>query len=411
MEVGLPIVIAGAGECGTSVAAELVRGGYAGPIHLVGEEAGHPYERPPLSKAHLEPGGKAAPVPIDGQGLLQTSGVSHYPGLKAEAVDRDRAELILSNGLRLAYGRLVLATGASPRRLPMAEGLAGVHYLRSLADAAALRVTLARGGDVAVIGAGFIGLEVAAAARAHGCAVTVIEASDRILARGADPDISVAVASLHRAQGVTLLVSTGISALRNEGAHVVLTLSDGRETRADAVIVGIGAVPNTALAAAAGLAIDNGIAVDEALSTSDPQIFAAGDCCSFPLAVYGNRRVRLESWRNARDQAAQAAAILTCASPAPPLVPWFWSDQYDHTLQVAGLVDEGKTHVCRDLGKGAFINFHLSAEGVLVAACGFGPGQAVARDIRLAEMLIARRATPEPDALASAGVKLKTLVT
>ncbi|WP_095090447.1 NAD(P)/FAD-dependent oxidoreductase [Mesorhizobium sophorae] len=389
-----------------------MRGGYAGPIHLVGEETVQPYERPPLSKAHLEPGGEVAPVPIDGQGLLQTSGIIHYPGLEGscDRPGRDGAELILSNGLRLAYGRLVLATGASPRRLPMAEGLSGVHYLRSLADAAALRAALARGGDIAVIGAGFIGLEVAAAARAHGCSVTVIEPRDRILARGADPYISGAVARLHRARGVTILVSTGLSALRNEGALVVLSLSDGREMRVDAVIVGIGAVPNTAPAAAAGLAIDDGIAVDKALSTSDPQILAAGDCCSFPLAVYGNRRVRLESWRNARDQAVQAVAILSCASPAPPPVPWFWSDQYDHTLQVAGLVDEGKTHVCRDLGKGAFINFHLSAGGVLVAACGFGPGQYVARDIRLAEMLIARRATPEPDALASAGVKLKSML-
>ncbi|RWC27864.1 MAG: ferredoxin reductase [Mesorhizobium sp.] len=408
--MGRPIVIAGAGECGMSVAVELVRGGYAGPIHLVGEKTGQPYERPPLSKAHLEPGGEPAPVPIDGHGQLQTSRVIRYSGLKAAAIDRDRAELILSNGLRLAYSRLVLATGASPRRLPMAEGLAGVHYLRSLADAAALLAALARGGEIAVIGAGFIGLEVAAAARAHGCTVTVIEARDRILARGADPDISGAVASLHRAKGVTLLVSTVLTALRNDGAQVVLTLSDGREMRADAVIVGIGAVPNTAPTAAGGLAIDNGIAVDEELSTSDPQILAAGDCCSFPLAVYGNRRVRLESWRNARDQAAQAAAILTGASPAPSPVPWFWSDQYDHGLQVAGLVDEGKTHVCRELSEGAFINFHLSAEGVLVAACGFGPGQSVGRDIRLAEMPIARRATPSPDALASAGVKLKSML-
>ena len=175
-------------------------------------------------------------------------------------------------------------------------------------------------------------------------------------------------------------------------------------------MIGIGAVPVTALAAEAGLAVDNGIAVDATLRTEDPDIFAAGDCCSFPLAIYGGRRVRLEAWRNAQQQGALAANNMLGANEAHAAVPWFWSDQYGLTLQIAGLSDEGRSTVRRDLDDGAFILFHLAGDGRLVAASGIGPGNAVARDIRLAEMLIAKRAAPAPEALGSQAVKLKSLL-
>ncbi|PLU23071.1 ferredoxin reductase, partial [Sinorhizobium medicae] len=189
-----------------------------------------------------------------------------------------------------------------------------------------------------------------------------------------------------------------------------LLLAGGGRIDADLVVVGIGAVPNSELARAAGLMIDNGIAVDERLCTSDPDILAAGDCCSFPLSHYGGRRVRLEAWRNAQDQGARAAANLICAGEHIASVPWFWSDQYELTLQISGLAEGTAATVRRDLEEGAFILFHLDGEGRLIAASGIGPGNAVARDIRLAEMLIAAGAKPDPQALASPDIRLKKLL-
>ena len=187
-------------------------------------------------------------------------------------------------------------------------------------------------------------------------------------------------------------------------------LEDGRVVAASLLVVGIGAVPNTELAEAAGLAVDNGIAVDGLLRSSDPDIFAAGDCTSYPLPLYGDRRVRLESWRNAQEQGQLAAANMLGGEEAHCAVPWFWSDQYDMTLQIAGLADGAAATVRRDLGEGAFILFHLDAGGRLIAASGIGRGNAVARDIRLAEMLIAARRHPDPAALAAPETKLKTLL-
>ncbi|EBW2353199.1 ferredoxin reductase, partial [Salmonella enterica subsp. enterica serovar Enteritidis] len=213
----------------------------------------------------------------------------------------------------------------------------------------------------------------------------------------------------HRANGVNLLCGVNIASVEADDA-IRITLEDGRLVDADLLIVGIGAAPVSALAEAAGLAIDNGIAVDSALQTSDPHIYAAGDCCSFPLTVYGGRRVRLESWRNAQEQGALAARNMLGAAETHAAVPWFWSDQYDLGLHVAGLADEGAATVRRDLGDGAVILFHLAADGRLVAASGIGPGNTVARDIRLAEMLIAKGARPAPDDLAAPEIKLKKLL-
>lgn len=409
MTVRRPIVIIGAGEAGATLAFELVRLGHPGPVHLVGAEDCPPYERPPLSKAHLEPGEEAPPVPVFPGGLV-LDGVIHHRGVEALRIDRASATVELSDGARLAYDRLLLATGAAPRQLAIADGVSGVHYLRSMGQARALRAALMAGGPIAILGAGFIGLEVAAAARRHGCAVTVIEPQARILARGVDAAIAERVHRLHEDNGVVFRLGTGVTAIANQGSEVLLTLSDGETLLVSTVVIGIGAMPEVDLARAAGLLIDNGIAVDERLATSDPAILAIGDCCSFPLALYGGRRVRLESWRNARDQAAIAAAMLTGDEPPALPAPWFWSDQYDHGLQVAGLVDEGAKTVSRPAGDSGLITFHLAADGRLVAACGFGPGQTVARDIRLAEMLIGRAAHPDPVQLADPAVKLKSLL-
>ena len=285
-----------------------------------------------------------------------------------------------------------------------------IAYLRTFADALAIRDHLKPGGHVAIVGGGFIGLELAASARKRGAAVTVIEAQPRILMRGVPEEIAGIVAARHLAEGVNLHCGVGLSAVTARQDGVRIELADGRTIDADLAVIGIGAMPVTQLAESAGLTLDNGIAVDEFLRTSDPDIFAAGDCCSFPLAIYGGRRVRLESWRNAQDQGTLAARNMLGAGEAISAVPWFWSDQYDLTLQIAGLAEGATQSVRRELGDGAFILFHLAPDGRLVAASGIGPGNAVAKDIRLAEMLIARRARPDAADLASPDFRLKKLL-
>ena len=329
---------------------------------------------------------------------------------RANKFERAAQAVQLSDGSSLPYDKLLLATGSVPRKLPM-PGLGGrCGYLRTFNDALAIRAHLSAGNRVAIIGGGFIGLELAASARKLGAAVTVLEAQPRILMRGVPAEIAEIIHKAHEAEGVKVLTGQGIASIADNGAEVRITLADGQEIVFDVAVIGIGAVPVTALAAQARRTIDNGIAVDEHLRTADPDIFAAGDCCSFPLAVYGGRRVRLEAWRNAQEQGALAAKNMLGASEAHAAVPWFWSDQYGLTLQIAGLSDEGRSTVRRDLDDGAFILFHLAEDGRLVAASGIGPGNAVARDIRLAEMLIAKRASPAPEALGSQTVKLKSLL-
>jgi 3-phenylpropionate/trans-cinnamate dioxygenase ferredoxin reductase subunit len=287
---------------------------------------------------------------------------------------------------------------------------AALAYLRTFEDAMRIRRHLRPGKHIAIIGGGFIGLELAASARKRGAEVTIVEAQPRILMRGVPEDIAKVVEARHLAGGARLLCGHGLRGMieRADGADVVL--QDGQRIEADVVVIGIGAAPVTGLAEAAGLALQNGVAVDECLRTSDPEVFAAGDCCSFPLPIYDGRRIRLESWRNAQDQGALAARNMLGAGEAISSVPWFWSDQYDLTLQVAGLSEGAARSVRRDLGGGAFILFHLAPDGRLLAASGIGAGNTVARDIRVAEMLIARRARPEPEKLAVPDIKLKALL-
>ncbi|TPI18655.1 ferredoxin reductase [Mesorhizobium sp. B4-1-1] len=403
------MVIIGAGECGGRAALALRDLGFEGPVTLVGDEPHLPYERPPLSKEAMT-GEAPAIKAIATDALFAERSIRHIHSVRAVAIDRGAHVVRLSDGSSLPYEKLLLATGSVPRKLPM-PGLGGrCVYLRTFNDALAIRAHLSAGNRVAIIGGGFIGLELAAAARKLGAIVTVIEAQPRILMRGVPADIAEIIHKAHEAEGVAIRTGQGIAAIADDGAGVGITLADGQKVIADLAVIGIGAVPVTALAAEAGLTIDNGIAVDEHLRTADPDIFAAGDCCSFPLAVYGGRRVRLEAWRNAQEQGALAAKNMLGAKEAHAAVPWFWSDQYGLTLQIAGLSDEGRSSVRRDLDDGAFILFHLAQDGRLVAASGIGPGNAVARDIRLAEMLIAKRASPAPEALGSQAVKLKSLL-
>ena len=403
------IVIVGAGEAGARAAITLRAEGYAGALTLIGEERHAPYERPPLSKATIV--GEGAPnIPTIGDAAaLADLHIDHLTSVAVASIDRAARRVTLSDRRMLEYEKLLLATGARPRRLSLPGGDAAI-YLRNFDDAIMLRGQMKQGRRIAIIGGGFIGLELASSACALGCSVTLIEAAPRILMRGVPPAIAEIVAARHCAAGIELIVGAAIAGIDPAGDGHVVTLGDGRAIPADCVIAGIGAVPEIALAEAAGLTIDNGVAVDGQLRTSDSEIYAAGDCASFPHPLYNGRRIRLEAWRNAFDQGAFVAKAMLGAPEEYQAAPWFWSDQHDFSLQIAGLVDEGPDTVARDLGDGALLLFHLATDGRLAAASAIGPLGKIGREIRLAEMLIAKRARPDRAALASPHVKLKSLL-
>jgi 3-phenylpropionate/trans-cinnamate dioxygenase ferredoxin reductase subunit len=404
------MVIVGAGQSGMAAGLALREQGYGGPVTLIGDEPHLPYERPPLSKQAMLATEEPVPAVIAEAAHLAALKIDLVSGVTVATIDRADKQVLLGDGSAIAFDKLLLATGATPRPLPLAQGHPRCRYLRDFADALEIRRHLQPGQRIAVIGGGYIGLELAASATQRCCQVTVIEAQPRLLMRGVPPEIASVIRELHERQGVRILCGAELTAIDAQADGVCLTLGDGTAIAADLCIIGIGAVPRTALAVAAGLAVENGVKVCATLATSDPDIFAAGDCCAFALPLYGDRWVRLESWRNAQDQGQLAARNMLGAGIVYDPVPWFWSDQYHLGLQIAGLPDEGIETVRRDLGADAFMLFHLAADGRLIAASGIGSGNAVAKDIRLAEMLIARRSYPPRDKLAASETKLKSLL-
>jgi 3-phenylpropionate/trans-cinnamate dioxygenase ferredoxin reductase subunit len=406
------MVIVGAGEAGARAAMTLREQGWTGPVTLIGDEAGMPYERPPLSKAVMvaEADPTAAPFILD-ESRLRDADITHLGGCTVVSIDRDRHRVILGNGREVSYGKLLLATGATARQLALpGASPEDVLYLRKFADALLMRSRLRPNARLVVIGGGFIGLEIAASAVERKCSVTLIEMAPRLLMRGVPAPVAELVAKRHEAAGVDLRLGASIERIERNGAEHTVVLADGSRIVCDGIIAGVGAIPEVTLARDAGLAIENGIRTDNRLRTSDPGIFAAGDCCSFPHPLYNDRLIRLEAWRNAQDQGALAARNMLGADLAYDTVPWFWSDQYDQTLQIAGLPDEGRNSVNRDLGDGAQLYFHLADDGRLVGASGVGPISKVAKNIRLAEMLIQRRVKPSEGALADPSVGLKSLL-
>ena len=404
-------IVIGAGEAGARAATALREEGFTGAVTIIGDEPHAPYERPPLSKTALTDDAEPQAATILSPERRAEHGITLRTDTRVLSIDRGAHRIALSGGEELAYDRLLLATGARARQVSV-DGLArdAVLTLRTFDDARALRARLRPGLRLAIVGGGFIGLELAAAARARGAEVTVIELAPRLLARAVPADLAEIVAARHAAEGVTLRTGTGIDRIETAEGGRTLVLSSGERIACDAIVAGIGALPETDLAARAGLALDNGVAVDAHLATTDPDIFAAGDCCSFPHALYDGRRLRLEAWRNAQDQGSAAARGMLGAREPYAAVPWFWSDQYDITLQIAGLPDEGAETITRDLGDGARLDFHLAENGRLVAASAVGPNSKIARDVRLGEMLIAKRAHPDRAALADPAVKLKGLL-
>jgi 3-phenylpropionate/trans-cinnamate dioxygenase ferredoxin reductase subunit len=399
------MVIVGGGMAGARAIVSLRANGWSGPITLIGEETLLPYDRPPLSKAMLTEEKEPSPAYLLDESMISSLNAIFVRGARAETIDRKAKAVVLEDGRAIAYDRLLIATGAKPRRLTI-EGGELAYTLRDFADGDHLRSRLRASASAAIVGGGFIGLEVAASARKLGCRVTLIEAQPRILMRGVPEEIARVVHARHVEAGVAMEVGTALKSVETDGVR----LADGRKVEAEIVIAGIGAAPEVALAQAAGLLIENGIACDAQLRTSDPLIFAAGDCCSFPHGLFGGKRMRLEAWRNATDQANVATQNMLGGEKSYLAVPWFWSDQYDLSLQIAGSPADGVTAIRRQLGPEAFVVFHLDAAGRLVGCSGIGTGNSIAREVKLAEMLIARQASPAAQSLADPAVQLKALL-
>jgi 3-phenylpropionate/trans-cinnamate dioxygenase ferredoxin reductase subunit len=329
------VVVIGAGQAGAALVAKLRGAGHTGQITLIGEETAPPYQRPPLSKAYLLGEMEEERLWLRGPDFYAEHDITLRLGQRVSAID-PAAKTVTVGGEVIAYDELALTTGSTPRRLPAAVGgdLAGVYTVRTLADVDAMKAEFVAGRRLVIVGGGYIGLEAAAVASKLGLDVTVLEMAPRILQRVAAPETSDYFRALHTAHGVKILESTGLDRLLGDTRVTGARLADGTELPADFVIAGVGIIAGTALAEAAGLAIENGIKTDEQGRTSDPHIWSAGDCASFP---WKGGRLRLESVGNAIDQAETVAENILGAGKAYDAKPWFWSDQYDCKLQIAGL--------------------------------------------------------------------------
>jgi len=336
LDVSQSCLILGAGHAGSQLALQLRKEGWTGKIVLVGDEPQLPYHRPPLSKAVLAGEKTFENVLLRPRAMYDTNQVELRIGERAVEILRDQKLLKLSTGELLTYDRLAICSGARVIRLPLGEHLKGVFYLRNAADVVAIKAMLEPGKKAVIIGGGYIGLEAAAVLKALGLQVTVLERTERVLQRVTSEPVSEFFSRLHQSHGVNIISGAEVSAINGAVNVESVQCADGSRFAADIVIIGIGVVPETTLAEEAGLRIDNGILVDEFAQTSDPCIYAAGDCTSHPSSLY-ERHIRLESVQNANDQARIAAAGI-CGKPASyNTVPWFWSDQYDTKLQSVGL--------------------------------------------------------------------------
>lgn len=405
------LVVVGGGHAGAEAALAARQAGYAGAIVLVSDEAVLPYHRPPLSKAFLHGSATPESLLLKPQAAYEKDGVDMRLGVRATRIDRAHKRVVLSDGSTQPYTELVLATGSRARRLA-APGLPGdaqpsnLFYLRTVDNVEAMRSHFAAGKRLVIIGAGYIGLEVASVARKCGLQVTMLEAADRVLARVTAPEVSAFYAKLHEEHGVDIRTGVQIAqvALDSAGAISWLETSDGARIEADLVIAGIGVVPNQELADEAGLTIDNGVATDEFLRTSDPAIYAIGDCSSHPSQVYG-RRIRLESVPNALEQ-SRIVASNVCGNAKPyHSVPWFWSDQYELKLQMAGLSQGYDEVVLRGEPQAkSFAVFYLRDGAIIAADCVNRP-----LDFVPLKKLVAARALIARGTLADESVPLKEI--
>ncbi|MEJ6395743.1 FAD-dependent oxidoreductase [Gymnodinialimonas sp. 2305UL16-5] len=397
------VTVVGAGQAGASCVAKLRTDGFGGKITLIGDEAVPPYQRPPLSKAYLLGDMALDRLFLRPEAWYAENNIDLRLGAAVEAVDAGEKTLRLAGEI-LSYDALVIATGSSPRRLPAKIGgdLAGVHVVRDLADVDAMEPEVTEGRRALIVGGGYIGLEAAAVARKRGMDVTLIEAAPRILGRVAAEETADYMRALHEGHGVTILEGVGIDHLTGaEGKVVGAVLSNCADMRVDMVIVGIGITPNTALAEMAGVACNNGIVTDLKGRTSDPAIWAAGDCTSLS---YRGERIRLESVQNAIDQAEAVAKNILGADEDYVPKPWFWSDQYDLKLQIAGLSTGYDYVAVRDGGK-ARSHWYYAGDTLLAVDAMNDP-----RGYMIGKRLIEAGKSPSAEIVADPNSDLKALL-
>ena len=361
------IVVIGAGQAAGQAAASLRQEGYEGEITIIGDEAQAPYQRPPLSKAYLSGEVGLDRVLVRPKNFYADKGINLQTGVRVESINRAEKTIATSTGSTLSYDKLLIATGSRPRILNI-EGsdLEGLHYLRTVDDVDGIRTAMEAAKNVCIVGGGYIGLEVAAVAKKAGHNVTVLEMEDRILQRVTTPEMSEFYHALHTGRGVDIRVNTMVSGFAGENGRVTSVLCGDESIPADLVIVGIGIIPNVELAEAAGLTCDNGIVVNDHCQTSDPDIYAAGDCTNHPNPIL-DRRLRLESVPNAMEQARTACSNMLGGDKTYAAVPWFWSDQYELKLQMVGFSADGDQSVLRgDKTSNEFAVFYLK-DGNVVA--------------------------------------------
>ncbi len=394
-------VVIGAGQAGASLVARLRKQGFDGEITLIGAEPVPPYQRPPLSKAYLTGEMELERLFLRPERFYEEQNITLRTDATVQSIDRD-AKTIDLGGETIGYDVLAITTGSKPRYLPAAIGgdLGGVHVVRTLADVDAMAEEFSGERHALIVGGGYIGLEAAAVAAKRGLKVTVLEMADRILQRVAAPETSDYFRALHTGHGVDIREGVGLDRLIGEDRVTGAALSDGSEIDVDFVIAGIGIVPDTDLAEAAGLEIDNGIKVDGLCKTSDPSIYAAGDCASFP---YRGDRLRLESVPNAIDQAEVAADVITGATDEYVAKPWFWSDQYDVKLQIAGLNAGYDRVVTRD-SDGPISFWYYKGETLLAVDAMNDP-----RSYMMGKRWIEAGKSPNPDEIGDTALELKTL--
>jgi 3-phenylpropionate/trans-cinnamate dioxygenase ferredoxin reductase subunit len=398
------VVIVGAGHAGGSAAAFLRQYGHVGPIVLIGDEPLLPYQRPPLSKAWLKGEADADSLQLKPSSWYEEAGVSLRLGGVVMSINRGAKTVALASGEHLPYDYLILATGARARALPIpGADLAGVLALRTAADAEALKTALGPDKRLAVVGGGYVGLEAAASARALGGHVMIIEREPRVLARVACETLSCFFQDYHGARGVAFELNAGVAGFEGQDGHVTgVRFTDGRVVACDVALVGVGAIPNEELARDAGLDCTNGVVVDIEARTADPFVFAIGDVTHRPLPIY-ERQFRLESVPNALEQAKQAASAIAGRPMPPHEIPWFWSDQYDLKLQIAGLPFDADRQVVRgDVAAAKFAVFHLKGDLVQAVEAVNAPPEFMA-----GKQLIAKRTPVSIEKLANSSISMK----
>ena len=400
----MAFVIVGGGHAAGQAAASLRQEGYEGEVVIVADEPHIPYQRPPLSKQYLAGEQGLERVYLRAAKFYADKEVDVRMSARVAGIDRAAQTVVLEDGATLGYEKLLLATGARPRILDMpGADLAGIHYLRTIADSDAIKGEMAPGKRLVVVGGGYIGLEVAAVAVEAGLSVSVLEMEQRILQRVTTPAMSEFYRKLHTDKGVKIHTGATAAAFVGTGSVAAVRCADGSEHAADIVVVGVGVLPNVELAAEAGLACSDGIVVNERCATADPDILAAGDCTNHPNPVL-DRRVRLESVPNAMEQARVGAANMAGQDRTYASVPWFWSDQYDLKLQMVGFSADGDASVVRgDPDARRFAVFHLRGDLLVAADAVNSP-----REFMACRQLVGRRV--DAGQLADPLVDLKTLI-